>query len=304
MTPSLKALLTGLIDYAGLFPPANLSLPEAVGNHARYRAEGDAWMLGRFICPAARLAELAAFEDERLGFTISALGRASSADGFLAGLSADLADIAACRERHGGRVAIDVLEVRLPGGRLTSRDALAGTAKLTQSAELSLFFETPSPGPEELPALLRTIRDAPFARPAGFKLRCGGTQASAFPSCEQIAFALTACLKEDVPFKATAGLHHPFPRFDSSVQAKMHGFVNLFTAGVLASARSIDAGRVRAILEDDDPRHFLFDDSGLRWRELVASTEEIALARGKAVLSFGSCSFDEPRDDFRSLGWL
>src|SRR5437660_1475932 len=64
MSPSLRALLEHVIDYAGLFPPATLPLDEAVRNYARYRTEPEGWMLGRFICPAARLAELSPFADE------------------------------------------------------------------------------------------------------------------------------------------------------------------------------------------------------------------------------------------------
>jgi hypothetical protein len=58
MSPSLRELLNGIIDYAGLFPPANLPLDEAVRNYARYRTEPESWMLARFVCPARRLAEL------------------------------------------------------------------------------------------------------------------------------------------------------------------------------------------------------------------------------------------------------
>jgi hypothetical protein len=307
MSASLRALLHGLIDYAGLFPPARLPLAEALANHVRYRAGGDAWMLGRFICPAAKLPELTAMEELfRTGppLGIAVLGRGgTSADEFLAGLDADLAAVTTCRERHAGRVVIDVMEVRLPAGAQAVSAALAGAAERTRSAELSLFFEAP-PQRDTLPALVQMLRQTPFARRAGFKLRTGGLEPAAFPSSEQIAFALTTCLNETVPFKATAGLHHPLPRFDPGVHARMHGFVNLFSAGVLVQARGIGADRVRAILDDADPTHFRFSEDGLEWQGLTAGAEEIARARRTAVLSFGSCSFDEPRDDLRELGWL
>src|SRR5262245_38924762 len=59
MNPALRALLGGIIDYAGLFPPAQLPLEEAIRNYARYRTEPESWMLGRFVIPATRLKELA-----------------------------------------------------------------------------------------------------------------------------------------------------------------------------------------------------------------------------------------------------
>lgn len=52
------ALLGRLIDHAPLFPPASLPLDEALAEHERARAGEDAWLLGRFVVPASRLAEL------------------------------------------------------------------------------------------------------------------------------------------------------------------------------------------------------------------------------------------------------
>lgn len=58
MTRSLHILLDGLIDYAGLFPPASLTMEEAVGNFERYRRGEFSWALGRFIVPLEKLAEV------------------------------------------------------------------------------------------------------------------------------------------------------------------------------------------------------------------------------------------------------
>src|SRR4051812_40808415 len=117
MTAGLQALLTGVIDYAGLFPPAALPLDQAIRNYAHYRAEPESWMLGRFIIPAARLAELDPFMDELFTqgppFAISALGRSGNDEAsFLAGLNQDLADVASFRNNHGDRSVIDVYETR------------------------------------------------------------------------------------------------------------------------------------------------------------------------------------------------
>lgn len=66
---SLLVLLTNLIDYAGLFPPAGLSLEDAAANYARYREVDFAWALGKFVVPAARAHELPS------DFPLSVLGR-------------------------------------------------------------------------------------------------------------------------------------------------------------------------------------------------------------------------------------
>ena len=54
---AIKALMTGLIDYAGLFPPASLDMETAVRNYRSYLHGEHAWMLGHFVLPANRLRE-------------------------------------------------------------------------------------------------------------------------------------------------------------------------------------------------------------------------------------------------------
>lgn len=309
MFASLRALLTGLIDYAGLFPPARLTLDQAIRNYVRYRQSPNAWMLGRFILPAARLEELEPYHEElfRFGppFAFSVLGRggATLAE-FLTNLRADLHDIAAFRKRHGERVTVDVIELRLPAElsdpRLPeSTETLYKTIRVFPAVDLLVFCEPPGQSEGFLEQLGMLPCDY-----VGFKLRCGGLDAAAFPSSERVAEALRGSLDMGVPFKATAGLHHPLPRFDATINARMHGFLNVFLAGVLAHAHDLSAEQIRRILDDDQARHFTFDDRKASWRTLRATTAEIAEARRDFVLSFGSCSFDEPCQDLRALGWL
>ncbi len=310
MSPSLRALLSGIIDYAGLFPPAKLPLAEALRNYAGYRTEPDSWMLGRFICPAARLVELDPFLKELFPsdppLAVSALGRGGNTGiEALQGLQADLDAINACRQRHGGRVVIDVLETRLPVD-LVANPALAkvffASAKVPiqqGGLPLAVYYEAAF-GPSWREALGAFIP----ALDGGFKLRCGGLEASAFPTTEQVAFALTTCLHAGRPFKATAGLHHPLRHFDRQLGTTMHGFLNVFGAGVLASALNLTEEQLRPILADEDPSHFRFTDTAFQWQELSAPLGAITAARRERFISFGSCSFDEPRADLRSLGLL
>jgi hypothetical protein len=58
MTDALRRLLGGVFDYAGLFPPAKLSMPETVENYLRYRAGEEGWLVDRFVCTSSRLEEL------------------------------------------------------------------------------------------------------------------------------------------------------------------------------------------------------------------------------------------------------
>jgi hypothetical protein len=304
MTDGLRALLEGAIDYAGLFPPARLGLDEAIRLYARYRQEADAWMLGRFVARAARLEELSPYVDTLFSsgppLGVAVLGRGGDTmAAWTAGLREDARAIAAWRMRHGGRVRIGVFETRLAA-------AAAAAACVKAAAEIlgpnpPAFFEY-APGREDLRSRLPAVVGDLAAGGAGFKLRCGGLTADAFPTSAHVAFLLRTCREARVPLKLTAGLHHPLPRFDAGVQATMHGFVNVLAAGVFAGMGAAE-DVLAALLQDADPTHFSFAD-GAAWRDLSASTAQVAAARREGVLSFGSCSFDEPREDLRALGWL
>jgi hypothetical protein len=320
----LRKLLAQVIDYAGLFPPAKLALDDAIHNYARYRKEAEAWMLGRFIIPASRLYELEPYSSlftEGPPFTFSALGRGGpSAAAFLAGLREDLQAIVACEKGYSSRVIVDVLEAKWPSIPAAEAASLfeAVAACIEQHPgplTLTPYFEVGLSGDwrDSLSAFVielkhfredRGFRKRTKCKPPGLKLRCGGLDAAAFPSPEQIAFVLHSCIGHRVPVKCTAGLHHPLRHFDAGVQTKMHGFVNLFGAGVLGEVCGLDEAKLRAIIEDEDTTHFVCDKHGFAWKDFHATVQEIAFARHEALVSFGSCSFDEPRDDLRTLGWL
>ncbi len=266
-------------------------------------------MLGRFIIPTTRLGELEPFAEvlnsgEPWAFAV--LGRSGSTHAeFLTGLEADLGAIRMFAERYGERVAVDVIETRLPpiieGEDEALFDLSEGVDRLLEATELTPFFEANSSNDTQL---IGAINFAQVGLGRGFKLRCGGLDAAAFPTTELVAAALTHAADCAVPLKCTAGLHHPVRHFNSDVQTRMHGFLNVFGAAILADSRRIPEAQVRAILEDEDPTHFRFDETGFSWQQYQATVDEIITGRAEFATSFGSCSFDEPRDDLRKLGLL
>jgi hypothetical protein len=316
--PSVRAFMAHLIDYAGLFPPARLPLPEAIQNYARYRQQPESWMLGRFIIPGTQLEFLtttaARLFRENDVFLFSVLGRGGrDAAEFLDGLQVDLETIAEFHQQNEGKARVDVFEAKLP--MLTSYKAIAALVsdaakQLEDGLDLTTFYEVHF-GPDWEPmakATIQTIAEHNAShtdyQPVGFKLRCGGVEASAFPSPAQIAFALAECRDAHVALKATAGLHHPIRHIDDNVQTKMHGFLNVFGAGILAHVHDLDQRQIEAIVEDEDAAHFTFMPDAFAWQDLRATTEQIATIRARALITYGSCSFDEPRDDLAALGWL
>jgi hypothetical protein len=291
MTASLRALLANVIDYAGLFPPASLDLDRSIRNYARYLAGDDAWMLGRFICPAAKLNDLLPYLDELFTETMPLP---------LSVLANDADVTVPFRDAAGDRATIDVIEAKLPAA---STESLPKFVDLAHRANARVFCEAPLTRAyrDDIPPLARSIAMHPQL---GLKLRTGGVEASAFPSPEQVAFVIADCRDARCPLKFTAGLHHPIRLFHESVQTKMHGFVNVFAAAVLAHVHGMDEHGVRLILESESPADFTFDEYGLAWKTLRASNQRIEQVRKHFAISFGSCSFDEPREDLRALGLL
>ncbi|HVF73056.1 MAG TPA: hypothetical protein VM940_15745 [Chthoniobacterales bacterium] len=303
---SLHALLKGAIDYAGLFPPANLALEPALRNHAEYIRHDDAWMLGAFILPVAEFDAasrwLTAFDQEH-PLRISALGpRTENADGFVHSLSGTQSAVDMFRSRFGDAAAIEQFEMPLPPDA-DAKVLTAAEAALDHSRVRTFFWESPAKSaPKTIELIAEQNRRQP--RPCfGFKLRTGGVTAEAFPTSEAIASALFATMRNRVPIKFTAGLHHPVRLFHESVQTKMHGFLNVLGAGVLASAHSWTEEQIVKMLEDEDPASFRFTDEEFAWRDWQVRTDAIVEAR-RLVTSLGSCSFDEPREDLIALKLL
>lgn len=146
------------------------------------------------------------------------------------------------------------------------------------------------------------VRTNGLANPVdGLKLRTGGVTAAAFPTTEQVAYVIEQCRKAHVPLKFTAGLHHPLRRFDPSVRTMIHGFLNVFCAATLAHAAAFEFHDILAVIEELDANAFQFSDEYLSWNDADASVDEIVIVRRNGAISFGSCSFDEPREDLRAL---
>lgn len=300
MKDSLRVLMTGLIDYAGMFPPAKLPLAEAVMNYLSYRKSSDSWMLGRFVLPAERLKEVVHAE-----LPVSVLGRGGPARSFVDGLNADLRLVEEAREASGGRLLVEMLETKIPQEFITSPEAirpfLSGVCEMYERAGVKLFVEVPV-GDERILEALAAIGTGPDT--PGVKIRTGGLEASAFPSAEDVAATLWGCSADGLEFKATAGLHHALPRYDVGIKVQMHGYLNLFAAGILIHAGTITPRETLELLEEQSIENFSFDALGLSWRGRSATLEQVRDARSTFVRSFGSCSFDEPREEVQGFNGI
>ncbi|HVS31046.1 MAG TPA: hypothetical protein VMS98_06295 [Thermoanaerobaculia bacterium] len=255
MNQALVVLLESLIDYAGMYPPAALTVDQAVANYTSYRRGKHMWALGRFVVPAAQLAAVPR------GFPVTVVATDEMPD-------------------------TEVIEIKAGNADAIERIARARGNRTVYVEVVNL-------------ALLATIK----AYRLRAKIRTGGTTAEAFPSVDSVVAFIRGCVELGVPFKATAGLHHPIRcvaalTYDAgAAEGTMHGFLNLFMASALPE-------HAEKILLEDNVRAFAFDDGGFWWRDLRVPTEEIARVRQDVFVSFGSCSFEEPIADLKELGWL
>ncbi len=83
----------------------------------------------------------------------------------------------------------------------------------------------------------------------------------------------------------------------------MFGFLNVFVAAVLAR-KGLSADQLTLVLMEELPSAFRFNETALSWSGHTASIGEIAAARRDFAISFGSCSFDEPVADLKTLNLL
>jgi hypothetical protein len=301
---ALRALLAHSVDYAGLFPPAGLPLATALANHASYVRDRDVWMLGAFVLPTAKFPEaganLAGFDVEHL-LKISALAPATETPAEFIKTLKNVADtINSFHAQFGATAAVTQIEMPLP---TRSGAAVAEATEALGDVQLPVFWEAPPDQAERAIAAIAAVNNANGSDRFGFKLRTGGVVASAFPSSIQVARALLAAVTHRVPIKFTAGLHHPVRQFHSSVHTKMHGFLNVLGAGVLAAEHGWDLMQTSKMLDDEAEFSFTGDKDFFGWREWRVAVHRIREHR-KLVTSFGSCSFDEPREDLRALNLL
>jgi hypothetical protein len=279
---SIETLLANGIDYAGLFPPASLPMAAAVANYRAYRLSPDAWALGRLIVPAARVEELMGqLEKSDVEWSLSVTLSDDRAR--------DRAQIDAARPRaRAAGVTLDAFEARVA--------TAAAVADLAGWSGPAIWY-----GEVELGASLEPMLDAVLARGGRAKIRMGGVTEAAFPEPRAVARFLLATAARRLPFKATAGLHHPLRgRYPLQYGPEapigtMFGYLNLLVAVDLAG-RGASLGDLVAVLDDPTPGAIAADDTGLLWRGHRVDRAAAAALR-RRFDGFGSCSFTEPMDE-------
>lgn len=228
--------LESLFDDAGLFPPASRPMADALSAHRRALESPHARLVGPFLCPVNRLAELDAC-------VASGVARPPRLGVIAYGATIPWRRVAA---QPG------VVQVEAPLGT----DLSGAGARVRRYLELPHHCDVAA----SLDAVVRADARA--------KVRCGGLTRDAVPSVAWLASVLVGCAQRGLVLKATAGLHAPLHR--RGPDGIRHGYVNLLAAAAAARAgEPVDA--VAAILgAEDDPTGGLGRQAA-RGRKLLAS---------------------------------
>ncbi len=293
---SLQVLLKESIDYAGLFPPANLSMSEAVLNYAMYKNSNYSWMLGRFIVPVGRLGEF-------LGNAQDFFKRDKKGAWRLSVLASDdihdtVRTVDDFNMTNAPGVVCDVLEIKAS----TQEDIVMSTNSIPRN--FTNYFELEIN--DRFPDLITTLA----INKQRAKVRTGGVTPDFFPNTHDLIRFVRTCLAANVPFKATAGLHNPIRCFKpltyepNAPKGAMHGFLNLFITTGFAR-EGFKAEILEEIMEDEFHESFDFQEGGISWhREFMLTIPQLQLLRENGIMSFGSCSFDEPIESLEEIGFL
>lgn len=283
MTP-IDSLLAGLIDYAGIYPPASLDMHSAARNYLEYRHSPHSHALGRFIVDLGRFPYLWDAAGEYVnGIRVSAIcARDCDWDDLhrlvLKGFPIESVEIKGAEAAAIGRIAMHI-----PPG-------------------VAIYFEAPM---DSAPAVLDAIATAGTR----VKIRTGGIAAEAIPSTHALAQMLSEIAARRLIFKATAGLHHPLrgrhalTSSHTSPTAVMHGFVNVACAAALLYFGG-DAKDAQLVLEEEWPGAWKITPEAIIWEENSWNADELREVREQFFASFGSCSFEEPLRGLEALRWL
>ena len=291
MTGALKRLLSGVFDYAGLFPPAKLDMAGAVATYLRHLDGPEREVVDRFICPSDRLDELRlelVKQSPKQGISIAVVSSPNPEWGDR------LVDDADAMTRFVEQAAdlgdIEAFEVRLPDNARTDEYV----RDLRAFNQIDVYCELP--WDDSMADALGRIAEAEWL---GAKARTGGLTPETFPGTVELAAFLQQCVQLEQPFKLTAGLHHPFRSFRSEVGAKMHGFLNVLVATTMIHAHDLTSREAATILDSESPADFEFTDREVRFRHWTAAIEDIEQTR-ELFAGIGSCSVEEPMHDLAS----
>jgi hypothetical protein len=284
----VRALLSGAIDYAGLFPPARLDMATAVAEYLAHRGSPDAWALGRFVVPVSGLEALAA----ETGPVAGTDARLIPVTALIGAATADDVDVIERFNRectvHGARV--DAVEVK------AATDTVVRSVLAVIPSRWARYVEIVALGAGTAASLDAIRKGGAFA-----KVRTGGTTPEAIPTPDRLLDFLVGAARRKLAFKATAGLHypvrglHPLTGSADGPSGVMYGYLNLMIAAAILWGGG-DRSLAREALLESEISAFALNGDALLWHDLRFDGDALGRMRNDFCHGFGSCSFREPLD--------
>tara|TARA_R110000868_G_scaffold306734_4_gene568162 strand:+ start:31118 stop:32107 length:990 start_codon:yes stop_codon:yes gene_type:complete len=329
MNKSIEQLLTSSVNYAGLYPPAGLKLNEALRNYVDFSHSKYAWMLANFLMPHSELPALASFADRKhklkgpLSLCITGPETKTLFE-FKNSINSIEEEIKVAHRGYPGEVRTNLLELKLP---LSSVETLnpeelvkAMEVVVSTTAESRLlphrvFFEIPGTefdaeitkkiikviAVHNKSILKRKIQNYLFS---GIKINCSAKGAGKTPSASYLADVILYARDANVAVKFSGKENTPYPSYNYSLGSKVHGFINVFAASILAYTQDLNLEETVEVLEEMNPENFSFKDDYFAWRELAAPIMEVKMLRMLSITSFNFTNFSDPITGLKELGYL
>lgn len=292
---ALQAFMAGLIDYAGFFPPANLDLQTSLTNYGEYLANEYGWMMSRCIIPCKALANIQ--EDYNFRYSIIVSPEVSEYEvELLSNFSPKIAMIEVNIADTGDQSAIYFKQL----------NHIASQLEQANICNTQLFIESPQTTSvaEAIAQFNNGEKGSIAVSTAGYKLRCGGLTGSAYPHSARVAEVISTCSSLNIPWKFTGGLHQPLRNYHQQLDTMQHGFINIFGASLLHAAKQLPSDLIVEMLDDENGSNMHFTDDHFSWKSHNIATEEIKKLRENLIVSFGSCSFEEPLEGLAARGFI
>jgi hypothetical protein len=297
MRASTKALLGGIIDYAGTFAPASLSLQAALASYAAARNGRASWLVGRLVCPAGNLRELSTLASPMMSRDIAPFALTVILGGDPSAQAGQLEEVVAFNERPSAAAVIASVEFPpLPASQIRQMMPRVPGA-------VEAFFEVPVDA--DLERRVGTIAQVG----ASAKVRTGGVTSGAFPAPEDLSRFISSCADAGIAFKATAGLHHairgsyPLTYDRDSHDSPMYGFLNVCLAAALVQS-GVESDEVTDALVVESGEEIQFREDAMVWRQHVLGIADLTATRQRLFRSFGSCAISEPIEELAQLQLL
>lgn len=290
-------LFEGIIDYAGLFPPAKLKLPDAFNSFLALQKGEFSWMVNRFVCPANQLADLASLlQDQKpdAEFFVSVIG--DWADDFAeweSKLEINAQQMDSFFRQTDGLAEIAGLEIRIPSNKTPS-----ALHDLKAFQHIDVYAEVPLN--DQMAENLAAVAETDWIKAKG---RTGSIHADQIPSPAALTEFLIQALDLELPFKLTAGLHEPLYHFDDGVGANLFGFLNIMAACSAHLQQTLTPAEFENILTQTTSNDAAIQTGGWSWGDYRFSAAEVESMRD-CFEGFGSCSVDEPVEGLKRINML